>query len=354
MRKMYGSKRFGYNMGNPPAGCKICFSGASIVVFITGKCNDTCYYCPISSDRRNKDVIYVDDERVSKLDDILDEAYAVKARGAAITGGDPLLALDKTINVIELLKNEFGENFHIHLYTSGRYADKQVLKILDEIGLDEIRFHPVDRRYLKRVELAVNETSMHVGVEVPVIPGNIEWLKELALFLERIGGEFMNLNELEVSESNRGALLKRGLKISNDGISVNGSYDTALEFLKWARENIKKISIRFCPAIYKDIYQLRNRFIRKASIIGKAYEKYSLAGTLQVIEAKINKLDSDRCMKYLEPYRVINDKIYLHPDEDLDELFSNQCISETILVEYYPMLRKRFILQKILFEKPST
>ncbi len=354
MRKVYGSKRFGFNVGTPPLGCQICFSGASIVVFITGKCNDTCYYCPISFDRRNKEVIFVDDEPVSSIYNIVEEAYAVKAKGAAITGGDPLLSLDKTIAVIDLLKNEFGNNFHIHLYTSGRYADKQVLKTLDRIGLDEIRFHPVDERYLKRMEVAVKETSMSVGIEVPAIPGRLEWLKKLARFLEQIGGEFMNVNELEASESNIEALSKRGFSISDNGISVKGSYETAMEFIKWARENIERISIRFCPASYKDFYQMRNRFIRKASIIGRAYEKHTFSGTLQVIEAKINKTKSNKhCLKYYEAYRLVEDTVYLHPDEDWQRILEEQCIKEPVLIEYYPRLKARFILQKTFLEEQN-
>lgn len=347
MRKIYGSKKFGFNIGTPPLGCQICFNGASIVIFITGKCSDTCYYCPIGFDRRNKEVIFVDDEPVSSLFDIVKEAYAISAKGAAITGGDPLLSLDKTIAVIDLLKNEFGSNFRIHLYTSGRYANKSILRTLNRIGLDEIRFHPVNEHYLKRIEIAVKETSMSIGIEVPAIPGKLEWLKKLAVFLERVGGDFMNINELEVSESNIDALSERGFIVNDDGITVRGSYETAMEFIEWARENIEKISIRFCPASYKDFYQMRNRFIRKALIIGKAYEKHTFSGTLQVIEAKVNGTkDNEHCFKYYEAYKLIEDTIYLHPDENWRKILNEQCIKEPVLIEYYPRLKTRFIIQK--------
>ncbi len=353
MRKIYGSRRFGYNLGSPSKGCQICFSGASIVVFITGRCNDSCYYCPISNERRGRDLVFVDDEPVADINDIVEEAYAVKAKGAAITGGDPLIVLDKTIRVIDLLKNEFGEKFHIHLYTSGRYADKQALKALDNAGLDEIRFHPVDDRYLKKIEVAVKETSMRVGIEVPAIPGSIEWLKKLALFLEEVGGEFMNINELEVAASNRDALSERGFTISSDGISVEGSYETAMEFVEWSRENIERISIRFCPALYKDFYQLRNRFIRKSSIIGKPYEKHSFSGTLQVVRAK-KRDDIKHCIEYYEPYRVDGEWVYLHPDEDWRRILASNCIEDPVLIEYYPRLRGRFILQETFLDEQSS
>lgn len=334
MRAVKGSADFGYNIGTPSPGCRICFTGASIVVFVTGICRDQCFYCPISFDRRGRSVKYVDDERVESINDIIREAYAIKATGAAITGGDPLLALEDVVKIISTLKEEFGDSFHIHLYTTGRYASREVLRILDRIGLDEIRFHPVKDEYLRRIELAVKETSMLVGVEVPVIPGKIEWLKKLALYLENIGGVFMNLNELEVSESNINGIRSRGFSISRDGLSVKGSYDTALEFLEWARRNLNRISVRFCPAIFKDRYQLRNRLYRKAVTIAKPYEKIGYDGMLSV--AVIEKaVDDENCREVVVE---VGGKLVTHPG------IADECSRGYRVIEYMPSIKRKHLL----------
>ena len=340
VRRIFGRGDFGYNIGEVSQGCKICFSGSSIVIFVTGLCRDSCFYCPISYRKRGKDLTYVNDESVTTIDEIILEAHHIKARGAALTGGDPLLALTKTIGIIEALKNEFGEKFYIHLYTSGRYADRETLKLLEKAGLDEIRFHPVDKKYLKRIEIAVKETSMKVGIEVPAIPGRIEWLKELALFLENIGGDFININELEVSEANINNMISRGYRISKNGISIEGSYETALEFLNWAKENLNRIAVRFCPAIYKDKFQLRNRLLRKASIIGKPYEELTPSGTLRVaVIEKIKESLPAEAKNYV--VELGSGLTVAHPK------IANYVASKYQIIEYYPRTKGKFIVNRV-------
>jgi pyruvate formate-lyase activating enzyme-like uncharacterized protein len=54
---------------------------------------------------------------------------------------------------IRLLKQEFGSDFHIHLYTPLNLVTAERLQQLHEAGLDEIRFHPnlEDDRWWDRV-----------------------------------------------------------------------------------------------------------------------------------------------------------------------------------------------------------
>src|SRR5947208_17192529 len=86
-----------------------------------------------------KDVVFADEKRVLRDEDVLEEARAIRATGAGITGGDPLDALDRTCHYIRLLKGEFGPGFHTHLYTMTADVDK--IRMLADAGLDELRFH---------------------------------------------------------------------------------------------------------------------------------------------------------------------------------------------------------------------
>lgn len=325
-------------VGGYPLGCELCVEGDKTVIFITGVCHDNCYYCPISHSRR-RDVMYVDEERVEDIEDIVSYIEIVGGRGASITGGDPLLVIDRTSYVIKRLKESFGERFHIHLYTSGRYADLGSLRILDRAGLDEIRFHPVEKRYLEKIRLAVRETSMSVGVEIPVIPGEEERIKELILFLERIGAEFINLNELEVSEANREAILFRGFRVAEDGVSVSGSRETALKILRWARESGVRLKIHFCSSRLKDAVQTMRRFRRIASRVRLSYQRVEDDGLLSWIEI----LSGERS-EYVESllrdatYYYHNGVYYVYPSIDQSVIRELKKRYRVRLVERMPIV----------------
>src|SRR5438128_8605069 len=110
-----------------------------MVLFVTGLCSFHCFYCPVSDEKMYKDVVFADEKRVTRDEDVLEEAHAIQATGAGITGGDPLDAVERTCHYIRLLKHEFGPGFHTHLYTMSTDADK--IRSLADAGLDEIRFH---------------------------------------------------------------------------------------------------------------------------------------------------------------------------------------------------------------------
>ncbi|MGC9514943.1 radical SAM protein, partial [Methanocrinis sp.] len=122
-------------------GCRICRQGASLVLFVTGVCERDCFYCPLSEERRGKDVVYANERRAGSDSEIIEEAHAIGALGTGITGGEPLLKMEFVLRSIRSLKREFGEDHHIHLYTGARPGPSS-LRALAEAGLDEIRFHP--------------------------------------------------------------------------------------------------------------------------------------------------------------------------------------------------------------------
>ena len=127
--------------GTLPEGCQLCRQGAKMVLLITGLCRRRCFYCPLSSEKRGRDVVFADEMPVEEMPHIIEEAEAIDALGTGITGGDPLLVLSRTLRVIELLKRHFGDEHHIHLYT-GTPASMEQVQSLAQAGLDELRFHP--------------------------------------------------------------------------------------------------------------------------------------------------------------------------------------------------------------------
>ncbi len=228
-----------------PEGCRICRRGAKLVLFVTGICNNKCFYCPISAERFGKDVVFANEREVKEVNDFLDELELMDAEGIAITGGEPLLKLDR---VLEFLK--ISKDLHSHLYTSIP-TDELVLSKLSKY-LDEIRFHPPELKNVKAYKEPIRtakKLGMEVGFEIPAIrfePEIIEIANELDVFL--------NVNQLEVSETNFKEIVKRGY-------SVKDYYVECDEIVKRYEKANK---FHYCSARFKDIAQFRRRLIRMA------------------------------------------------------------------------------------------
>jgi len=262
-----------YN-GDIPEGCKLCAIGAKMVLFINGVCLSNCYYCPLSKMRKGKWQTWANERLVTSDEDVLDEARKMDALGTGITGGDPIMFADSTVKYATLLKNNFNDH-HIHLYTPGTLIDRNVLGYLENV-LDEIRFHP-KREDWDKIKLALS-FDIDVGAEIPVIPGEKENILEFCSYLDDIGAQFINLNELEYSETNAQELRKRGFEFSQDSNAVLKSEELALEIVESTKD--LDISVHYCSSRFKDGVQLRERLKRRASGIKKKYQDVDEDGLL--------------------------------------------------------------------------
>jgi len=268
--------------GELPEGCKLCLRGLKTVVFVTGLCPRDCFYCPLSAEKRGRDVFYVNEKPARSAEDVIAEALSCGSRGIGVTGGDPLVRLDRTLAVVRAVKEFFGDRFHVHLYTSGKTLTREVVHRLEEVGLDEMRLHP-DTRDVDRVLRTIEETkpSFQVGFEIPML---LDAVKEALQLLEKISAckyiGFVNINELEFSESNSEALKARGYKLAADWRSAEGSREAAIRVLEEVSKRGLSLSVHFCPAVSKDRYQFRLRLYRRGTLVAMPHEIVSDGGTL--------------------------------------------------------------------------
>ncbi len=279
MRKIQEKFNTSLFLGELPRGCQFCHSGSKIVLFMTGMCekpNSCRWYCPISFERRGNDLSFVNEVQITSDQDVIEEAKIISAEGAAITGGEPLFKFEKTLHYIKLLKRNFGENFHIHLYTNGIVLTKSHLKKLRSAGLDEIRLHPI-RKNWEKVKWAIS-ANIDTGVEIPAIPIQFPKLKALVWYLDRIGA-FLNLNEFEITESNAQLMKQFGYSLKKDTIAaVTQSEEFGLKILNWAKPF--NLSIHYCSIGYKDGIQLKMRYLRRAKNIAGSQETVNQDGLI--------------------------------------------------------------------------
>lgn len=272
--------------------CAQCREGKKMVLFVTGLCRFRCFYCPVSSRRNQKDVVYANERLVVSDADVLDEARAIGAAGTGITGGDPLGVIDRVEHYVGLLKREFGPEHHIHLYTHEPNPEK--LERLARAGLDEFRLHIP--HYLwgalvgsgsayRSVLESAPAWGIRRGVEIPVLPEKEAELGRLLDALDEIGVDFVNLNELEFSETNEAHLAGRGYRVDpRNGWGVRGSRAVAERVV---RDSRRSIPIHYCSSRFKDGVQLRQRLKRRAARTKPPFAEATDDGTIRlgVVEA---------------------------------------------------------------------
>jgi pyruvate formate-lyase activating enzyme-like uncharacterized protein len=164
---------------------------------------------------------------------------------------------------------------HIHLYTA-LSPNRGVLESLKRVGLDEIRFHPpqnllpnIGRTYYGVSIKEANELGFCTGIEIPAISNDLNGVISL---LKEVDG-FLNLNELEFSETNFAELKKKGFVPVNDtSCAALGSKEAAIS-LDYGK-------LHFCSSIFKDAVQLRERFKRMAKKSARYFDVITDDGTL--------------------------------------------------------------------------
>jgi hypothetical protein len=114
-----------------------------------------------------------------------------------------------------------------------------------------------------------HELGISTGIEIPSIKSDLYGILSL---LEEVDG-FLNLNELEFSETNASELEKRGYVPENDiSMAVFESRDFA--------GSVKGKKIHFCSSVFKDAVQLRERFKRIAKRSARDFDEITDDGTL--------------------------------------------------------------------------
>ncbi len=254
-------------------GCILCHQGAKMVLFVTGRCHRSCWYCPLSSERKGTDTVYANEHPVDIPAQIIEVAESMSALGTGVTGGEPLLVLDKVTEYCRMLKEHFGKEHQIHLYTAKAPTTEELAAMQGLV--DEIRLHPphecwdhiLDTAYLKSAQRA-KAMGFDIGFEVPALPG-LELLIPALPYLD-----FMNINELEWGDTNAYQMRERGYELADE---LHNAIDGAKG---WAEEILKSDKVHWCSSAFKDSVQLRERLKRIAENTARPFDEITADGTI--------------------------------------------------------------------------
>ncbi len=339
--------------------CKMCEKGSKIVILITGLCSAKCFYCPLSTKKLGKDRIFANEWELENEEDtekLIREAEYIEATGAGITGGDPLIVWKRTEKYISILKDTFGSNFHIHMYTSGLKNNEHVQNLVSA-GLDEIRYHPAPKKWndmnkspmISSIQNAL-KTNIDVALEIPAIPSMDDEIISLIKWANEMGIKWVNLNELEYSETNARILNDKGFTVKNDiSAAVNGSQELAYSIINSISEKDYDIGVHYCSSSFKDATQLRNRVKRRAKNIARKYEVITDDGTILkgVIYSKKMSLNK---LYYLlkKKFNIQNNQLFVNKEKKRVEL------NILVLQEVSPNLKREDLECFIVEEYPTA
>jgi pyruvate formate-lyase activating enzyme-like uncharacterized protein len=268
-------------------GCVLCHQGAKMVLFVTGRCDRSCWYCPLSSGRKGKDNVYANEHLIEDPARIIAEAEAMSALGTGVTGGEPLLCLDRVTGYCRMLKEHFGNGHHIHLYTARAPSDDELVRMQGLV--DEIRLHPpqecweniLDSDFMSSARCA-KELGFSIGIEVPALPG-LGYLVPALQYLD-----FLNINELEWGETNADEMRRRGFELA-DGVhnAVKGAR-------AWADKLCCHEKVHWCSSAFKDSVQLRERLKRIARNTARPFDEITDDGTVVygVVELRAGAMEA--------------------------------------------------------------
>ncbi|WP_455140118.1 hypothetical protein [Candidatus Hodarchaeum mangrovi] len=337
--------------GSLSKGCKQCISGQKLVVLVSTECSSKCFYCPLSLERKASPFAFANERPITEIDDLIIEMTIMDAKGASMTGGDPLEShsFNQTLNFCKLLRSK-SKSFHIHVYTRGKELDEYKLTAIAPY-ISEIRFHVKNiEKDFRSIELAL-KAKLDVGIEVPIIPtkGIKYYQKLIKKFEKLIEGKkyfyFINFNELEVSETNYRNLLAHGLKCDpHNQAAVAESFKLGHEIVIWANSN-SNVPVHFCALRTKDTVQLSNRLYRIAQsvhlpsdvIIEKGIDRGLLIrGVIESESDNLKEIKETLITEFEVPEE------WVHLDSKKHRILTNAGVLEDLkdeLLVYFPNLK---------------
>ena len=284
----FGHKNTKLDVSELSPGCRLCGEGSWSCLFINGQCNCRCFYCPTA--QNNEDLPTTSTLEFPGPKDYIDYIEKFGFEGISLSGGEPLLTFEKTMHFLSALKEHFGNEKYIWLYTNGALLDAEKVGRLKNAGLNEIRFDLSARAYkLDKIKLAVGRIE-NVTVEIPAIPEDLEILKKLVRELEKIGVNYLNLHQLRLTPFNFKNLVSRDYTfLHGKKVAVLDSELVALEIIRYTKEHDIRLPVNYCSFVYKNRFQGAAARLRLAPHIMEKYESITENGFVRRLKLKLTE-----------------------------------------------------------------
>ncbi|MDX2452426.1 radical SAM protein [Desulfosarcina sp.] len=268
------------HIGPLSPGCHICGEGDWSCLFVNGKCNCQCFYCPSSQ----AEIGVPTTNRVPFNRPADYDAYVghFGFRGISISGGEPLLTPALTLRFLRTLDQSKERPLHLWMYTNGTLLTPDLVKKLKDAGLDEIRFDLSAVGYdLKKIRLAVGQIPI-VTVEIPAIPEDFQRLRELLFQMKAVGVDYLNLHQLRLNPFNRDQLDKRKYTyLHGEKVTVLESELTALALMQHVVDQNIGLPVNYCASVFQHRFQRAAARRKSARLMVKPHESITECGYIR-------------------------------------------------------------------------
>ncbi len=268
------------HLGQLSPGCQHCVAGNWSCLFINAHCNASCFYCPTAQDRREIPA-------TNNLSFKHPEAYAaylkrLDFKGASISGGEPLLTLNRTLAFLRAARAAFGPDGHLWLYTNGILLTREIAAQLAAAGLDEIRFDIGATDYHCQKIAAATGLIAVISIEIPAVPEALPALKQLLPTLPALGVAHLNLHQLRLTRHNFRNLTERNYTfLHGEKVTVLDSELAALEILSFVARSGLPLPVHYCSFVFKHRHQQAAARRRAAQLEKRPLETVTAAGYLR-------------------------------------------------------------------------
>jgi pyruvate formate-lyase activating enzyme-like uncharacterized protein len=265
-------------------GCRCCGDGAWSCLFVNGRCNGHCFYCPTAQDEDGPPV--TNGLAFTSPEDYAAYVAAMGFSGVSISGGEPLLTPDLTLAYLRAVRQRSGADVHLWLYTNGTLLTADLCSRLKDAGLDEIRFDLGAVRYnLKKLRLAVGCIPT-VTVEIPAVPEDEELLKRKMVEMAEAGVDHLNLHQMRLTPYNLGPLTERGYTfLHGEKVTVLESELCALRMVRFGLAQGIPLPVNYCSFPYKRRFQHAAARRRAALTVCVSGEVVTEPGYLRTLTA---------------------------------------------------------------------
>lgn len=288
-------------------GCLSCGSGGWSCLFINGRCNGKCFYCPTAQDDDGPPV--TNGLTFTAPDDFAAYVAAMGFSGVSISGGEPLMTVDLTISYLKAVRRRCGDDIHLWLYTNGTLLTADLCERLRDTGLNEIRFDLGAVHYnLKKLRLATGRIPV-VTVEIPAVPEDEELLRRKMIEMADSGVNHLNLHQMRLTPHNFGLLTGREYSfLHGEKVTVLESELCALRMVRFGIEQNIALPVNYCSFPYKRRFQHAAARRRAAQAVCRTNETVTESGYLRVV--------SETGMRYYEAVLLQNPS-YRNPFEKI-------------------------------------